>query len=116
MPFSGNCRSLDFSALKALSHAGEAYGLYKVELPFRPDHYTCLSVGQTNDLRTRMPGHYNTPPITGVTHFLAEAIATEKQRKQRERELILEFDPSGNGRSGAGHNNVPDVHKLVQSL
>jgi hypothetical protein len=32
--------------------------------------------------------HYKNPPIIGVTHFFAEAIATEEQRKQREKELI----------------------------
>jgi hypothetical protein len=109
MPFSGNCHSFDLSALKALSNAGEVYGLFKVDLPFRPDHYTCLYVGQTNDLRTRMLEHYSTPPITGVTHFFVEAIATEEQREQRERELIFEFDPTGNRSSGAGHNNAPEV-------
>ncbi len=53
---------------------------------------------------------YNTPPITGVIHFFAEAIATEDKRRQRERALILEFDPTGNRSSGAGHNSAPDVH------
>jgi hypothetical protein len=105
MPFSGNCHSFDLSALKVLNNAGEVYGLFKVDLPFRPDHYTCLYVGQTNDLRTRMLEHYNAPPITGVTHFFAEAIAT-----QRERELIREFDPTGNRSSGAGQKNGPEVH------
>ena len=100
---------------KALSNAGEVYGLFKIDLQFRPDHYACLYVGQTNDLRTRMHEHYNNPPITGVTHFFAEAIATEEQRKRPERELIREFDPTGNRSSGAGHNGAPEVHSLVKS-
>jgi hypothetical protein len=100
MPFSGNCHSFDSSTLKALNSIGAVYGLFKTDLPFRPDHYTCLYVGQTNDLRTRMLEHYNNPPIIGVTHFFAEAIATEEQRKLREKELIAEFNPPGNKTSG----------------
>ena len=60
--------------------------MFKTDLPFRPDHYTCLYVGQANDLRTRMLEHYKNPPIIGVTRFFAEAIATEEQRLQREKE------------------------------
>lgn len=50
MPFSGNYHSFDFSTLKALTNTGAVYGLFKTDLPFRPDHYTCLYVGETNDL------------------------------------------------------------------
>jgi hypothetical protein len=100
MPFSGNCRSFDSSTLKVLNDVGTVYGLFKTDLPFRPDHYTCLFVGQTNDLRTRLLEHYNNPSIAGVTHFFAEAIATEHQRKLREKELIAEFNPPGNKTSG----------------
>jgi hypothetical protein len=100
MPFSGSCHSFDSSMLKALNSIGAVYGLFKTDLPFRPDHYTCLYVGQTNDLRTRMLEHYNNPPIIGVTHFFAEAIATEEQRIQREKELIAEFNPPGNKTRG----------------
>lgn len=101
MPFSGSCQSFDSSALKMLNNIGAVYGLFKTDLPFRPDHYTCLCVGQTNDLRTRMLDHYNNPPIIGVTHFFAEASPTEQQRKLREKELIAEFNPPGNKTSGA---------------
>ena len=99
MPFSGNCSSFDSSTLNALSDVGSVYGLFKTDLPFRPDHYTCLFVGQTNELRKRMLEHYSNPPIIGITHFFAEAIATEEQRKQREKELICEFNPTGNNTS-----------------
>src|SRR5207244_12711562 len=78
-------RSSDLT-LKVLNNIGAVYGLFKTDLPFRLDHYTCLYVGQTNDLRTRMLEHYKNPPIIGVTHFFAEAIATEEQRLQREKE------------------------------
>lgn len=96
MPFSGDCHSFDPSTLKVLDDVGSVYGLFKSDLPFRPDHYTCLLVGQTNDLRTRLFEYYNHPSITGVTHFFAEASATEQQRKLRENELIAEFNPPGN--------------------
>ena len=86
MPFSGDCHSFDSSTLKVLNNIGAVYGLFKTDLPFRPDHYTCLYVGQANDLRTRMLEHYKNPPIIGVTRFFAEAIATEEQRLQREKE------------------------------
>lgn len=100
MPFSGDCHSFDSSTLKALNDVGAVYGLFKTDLPFRSDHYTCLYVEQTNDLRTPMLEHYNNPPIIGVTHFFAEAIATEEQRIQREKELICEFHPTGNKTTG----------------
>jgi hypothetical protein len=47
---------------------------------------------------------FNNPPIIGVTHFFAEAIATEEQRKRREKELICEFNPTGNRTNEADHN------------
>jgi hypothetical protein len=96
MPFSGNCQTFDSSTLKALIDFGAVYGLFKTGLPFRPDHYTCLFLGQTNDLRTRLLEYYDDPSIAGVTHFFAEASATESQRKLREKELIAEFNPPGN--------------------
>jgi hypothetical protein len=115
MPFTGNCRSFDSSTLKLLTNAGAVYGLFKADLPFRPDHYTCLYAGQTNDLRTAMLEHYNNPPIIGVTHFFAEVIATEEQRIQREKELICEFNPTGNKTSGAGRDGPRKVHLASSS-
>jgi hypothetical protein len=100
MPFSGNCHSFDSSTLSVVNDDGSIYGLFKTDLPFRPNHYTCLFVGQTNDLRARLLEHYNNPSIAGVTHFFAEASATEQQRKLREQELIAEFNPPGNKTSG----------------
>jgi len=96
MPFSGDCRSFDPPTLHALNDVGSVYGLFKTDLPFRPDHYTCLFVGETDDLKTRLLEHYEHPSITGVTHFFAEASSTEQQRKPRERDLIAEFNPPGN--------------------
>jgi hypothetical protein len=96
MPFSENCHSFDSPTLSVINDDGSVYGLFKSDLPFRPNHYTCLFVGQTNDLRARLLEHYNNPSIDGVTHFFAEASATEQQRKLREQELIAEFNPPGN--------------------
>jgi hypothetical protein len=59
MPFSGDCHSFDSSTLKELNGEGAVYGLFKTDLPFRPDHYTCLYVGQTSDLRTAMLEAYD---------------------------------------------------------
>ena len=115
MPFSGNCHSFDSSTLKELNNIGAVYGLFETDLPFRPDHYTCLFVGQTNELRKRMLEHYSNPPIIGITHFFAEAIATEEQRKQREKELICEFNPTGNNTSAAGHNDPREVRSVFNS-
>jgi hypothetical protein len=96
MPFSGNCHSFDSATLKLLSDVGSVYGLFKTDLPFRPNHYTCLFVGQTSDLRAGLSEHFNHPLIAGVTHFFAEASASEPQRELRGKELIAEFNPPGN--------------------
>jgi hypothetical protein len=96
MPFSGDCHSFDSPTLEMLKDVGTVYGLFRTDLPFRPNHYTCLFVGQASNLRTRLLEHYNNPPITGVTHFFAEASPTERERKLREKELIAEFNPPGN--------------------
>ena len=114
MPFSGNCHSFDSSTLKELNGAGAVYGLFKTDRPFRPDHYTCLYVGQTSNLRTTLLEDYDNPPIIGVTHFFAEAIASEEQRNRREKELLCEFNPTGNRTSDAAPN-PPDVHLVSSS-
>jgi len=99
MPFNGDCHPFDCLSLRALDDLGAVYGLFKTDLPFRPNHYTCLFVGQTNNLRARLLEHYTNPSIAGVTHFFAEAGASEPQRKLREMELISEFNPPGNSTS-----------------
>jgi hypothetical protein len=96
MPFRGNCHLFDASTLKVLNDDASVYGLFQEDLPFRPDHYTCLFVGQTDHLRLRLLEQYNNPSIARITHFFAEAPATEPQRRLREKELIAEFNPPGN--------------------
>lgn len=105
-PFRGDCHSFDSLSLKVLDDLGAVYGLFKTDLPFRPNHYTCLFVGQTNDSSARLLEHYTNPSIAGVTHFFAEASANESQRKLREIELISEFNPPGNTTS-RGYPHVP---------
>jgi hypothetical protein len=102
MPFSGDCHPFDSPSLNVLDDLGAVYGLFKTDLPFRPNHYTCLFVGQTNDLRARLLEHYTNPSIAGVTHFFAEASVNEPQRKLRGIELISEFNPPGNKTSRGG--------------
>jgi hypothetical protein len=100
MPFSGNQQySFDVSTLRTVNQVGAVYGLFR-PAPFRPGYFTCLYVGQTNDLRARLYEHFNNPPIAGATHFFAEVITTEQQRKLRERQLIAEFNPPGNHTRG----------------
>ena len=99
MPFQSQTYSLDVPTLRTVNEVGAVYGLFK-PTPFRPGFYTCLYVGQTNNLRTRLHEHYNNPPAVGATHFFAEAISAEQQRKLREIQLIAEFDPIGNKTRG----------------
>jgi hypothetical protein len=115
MPFSGDCQLFDSATLKVLQDVAAVYGLFKTDRPFRPDHYTCLYVGQTDDLRTRLLEHYSSPPILGVTHFFAEAIVSEEQRKQREQDLLREFHPKGNKTGGGSSNRAPEVHLVLNS-
>jgi hypothetical protein len=99
VPFSGSDYSFNTLTLGAVNEVGAVYGLFRPSRT-RPGFYTCLYVGQTNNLRTRLYEHYNNPPIAGVTHFFAEVIGTEQQRKLREKVLIAEFNPPGNKTRG----------------
>jgi hypothetical protein len=99
MPFSGNAYNFDVSTLNTIYEVGAVYGLFAAD-HYRPGFYNCLYVGQTDNLRRRLAEHYNNPPIVGITHFFAEVISTQRQRTQREIELIAEFNPPGNSTSG----------------
>jgi hypothetical protein len=99
MPFSGNAFSFNVPTLNTINEIGAVYGLFK-PTPFRPGYFTCLYVGQTNNLRTRLADHFRNPPIAGITHFFAEVATTDMQRRVREIALIAEFNPVGNKTRG----------------
>lgn len=99
VPFNSKDYPFNLLTLRTVVEAGAAYGLF-TPTPGRPGYLTCLYVGQTNNLRTRLQEHYSNPPVVGVTHFFAELIGTEQQRKLREKQLIAEFNPVGNKTRG----------------
>jgi hypothetical protein len=95
MPFQGKVFTFDLFTLNTISEVGAVYGLFR-PTQFRPSFYDCLYVGQTNNLRTRLAEHFRNPPIAGITHFFAEVVTSDLQRRMREVVLIAEFDPPGN--------------------
>lgn len=99
MPLSGNRYSFNAATLRTINKVGAVYGLFAAAQD-RPGVFYCLYVGQTNDLRERLCEHFSNPPIAGVTHFYAEPIAQEMQRRLREKQLIAEFSPPGNKTRG----------------
>jgi hypothetical protein len=99
MPFPPREYAFDFSTLLTVNEVGAVYGLFRPN-PYRPNSYDCLYVGETDNLRRRLFEHYNNPPVAGVTHFFVEVVATERQRKLREKQLIAEFNPPGNRTRG----------------
>jgi hypothetical protein len=99
MPFPAKEYLFDIPTLNTVKGIGAAYGLFRPD-PNRPGFFLCLYVGETDNLRRRLFEHYNNPPIYGVTHFFVEVAVIERQRKQREKELIAEFNPPGNRTRG----------------
>jgi hypothetical protein len=99
MPFQGNVFIFNVPTLNTVNEVGAVYGLFKAT-PLRPGYYDCLYVGQTNNLRARLVEHYRNPPIIGITHFFAEVVKTDPQRRMREVALIAEFNPPGNRTRG----------------
>lgn len=99
MPFQGNAFPFNVPTLNTINEVGAVYGLFK-PIPFRPGFFSCLYVGQTNNLRARLAEHYRNPPIAGITHFFAEVVTTDSQRRMREVALIAEFNPPGNNTRG----------------
>ena len=99
MPFPNNTYSFNEATLKTVNEVGAIYGLFSPIIN-RPGYYTCLYVGQTYNLRTRLCEHLNNPPIAGATHFFAELNSNQLQRCLRERQLIAEFNPIGNKTRG----------------
>jgi len=99
MPFPAKEYPFQIPTLNTVNEIGAVYGLFRPD-PNRPGFYLCLYVGETDNLRRRLLEHYNNPPIYGATHFFVEVVTTERQRKLREKVLIAEFNPPGNGTRG----------------
>jgi hypothetical protein len=99
MPFPMKEYSFDFATLNTVNEVGAVYGLFRPN-PSRPNFYFCLYVGETNNLRRRLFEHYNNPPVAGITHFFVEVASDFRQREQREKQLIAEFNPIGNQTRG----------------
>jgi len=96
MPFQNTkVYSFDRQTLSTINEIGAIYGLARRN-PSRSGWYTILYVGKATNLRKRLNDHLNDPPGRGITHFFAEAVATEAGRTQREAVLIGEFRPAYN--------------------
>ena len=95
MPFTQGPYPFTAGGIARANEIGSVYGLAK---PFSADwsRYTILYVGKTGNLRKRLQEHFNNPPVSGITHFFAEAHGTEAARTQREYALVQEFKPVGN--------------------
>lgn len=95
MPFNYGPYPFNAAGIASANEVGSVYGLAR---PFLADRnrYSILYVGKTGNLRKRLQEHFNNPPVSGITHFFAEAHGTEAARTQREYALIQEFKPVGN--------------------
>jgi hypothetical protein len=95
MPFNYGPYPFTGAGIQLANEVGSVYGLAKPTLADRT-RFAILYVGKTGNLRKRLQEHFNNPPVSGITHFFAEAHGTEAARTQREYVLIQEFKPVGN--------------------
>jgi excinuclease UvrABC nuclease subunit len=95
MPFGYGPFTFTEAGIGSLVESGGVYGLAKPSTSMFGS-YTILYVGKTGNLRERLRAHLNNPPVSGITHFFAEAIASEAARTEREYALVQEFKPVGN--------------------
>ncbi len=93
MPFGFGPFTFNEAGIGGILEDGGVYGLARPNLQ---GNYTILYVGKTGNLRERLRAHLNNPPVSGITHFFAEAIKGEAARTQREYVLVQEFKPVGN--------------------
>ena len=94
MPFGYGPFTFDENGIGSMVQSGGVYGLAKPASTL--GRYAILYVGKTGNLQERLRAHLNNPPVSGITHFFAEAIPTDAGRTQREYALIQEFKPVGN--------------------
>jgi len=95
MPFGYGPFTFDEAGIGSLVESGGVYGLAKPSASAL-GRYTILYVGKTGNLRERLRAHLNNPPVSGITHFFAEAINGDAARTEREYALVQEFKPVGN--------------------
>lgn len=95
MPFGYGPYHFTEAGINGISEIGGVYGLAK-PAAFSYGRYAIVYVGKTGNLRKRLKEHYCNPPVSGVTHFFAEAHSTDAAQTQREYALIQEFKPVGN--------------------
>ena len=95
MPFGYGPFTFNEAGIGGINAVGGVYGLAK-PIPNRIGFYTILYLGKTGNLRDRLRAHLNNPPVSGMTHFFAEAFDSDAARSQREVQLIAEFQPVGN--------------------
>jgi excinuclease UvrABC nuclease subunit len=93
MPFGYGSFMFNEVGIGGILQTGGVYGLARPNLL---GNYTILYVGKTGNLRERLRAHLNNPPVSGVTHFFAEAFGSDADRTQREYALVQEFKPVGN--------------------
>ncbi|HEX6502418.1 MAG TPA: hypothetical protein VF011_04170 [Terriglobales bacterium] len=93
MPFQYGPFTFDETGIAGIRQVGGVYGLAK---PTGDGYYRILYVGKTGNLPERLRVHLNNPPVSGITHFFAEAIDGDAARTQREYALVQEFQPVGN--------------------
>jgi hypothetical protein len=95
MPFAYGPYTFNEVGISGIQATGGVYGLAKPS-PNQLGFYTILYVGKTGNLPERLRAHLNNPPVSGITHFFAEALNGDAARSQREAALIAEFNPVGN--------------------
>ena len=95
MPFGYGPFKFNEAGIGSLVQSGGVYGLARPSAQVL-GRYAILYVGKTGNLRERLRTHLNNPPVSGITHFFAEAIGGDAARTEREYALVQEFKPVGN--------------------
>ena len=95
MPFGYGPFTFNEAGIGSMVESGGVYGLARPSASAL-GRYTILYVGKTGNLRERLRTHLNNPPVSGITHFFAEAVPGDAARTQREYVLVQEFKPVGN--------------------
>jgi excinuclease UvrABC nuclease subunit len=92
MPFQYGPYTFDKVRINSMVNSFGVYGLARGLILGQKPAY----VGKSKFLRDRLSHWLNNPPGPGLTHFYAEAFATEALMNAREEQLIKEFQPTLN--------------------